>query len=504
MLADNQTDFVQLFEADGTVLYESPSMIQRRGFAALGNLVDRIAQSRSLINHPDDREEALRTFRELVQTAAENVRYTFRHVLPSGEISWFEALARAITDAQGKTEKVLVVSRDITERKLAENALLEARQQADEANAAKSQFLARVSHELRTPLNAVLGYGYLLERSQLNQEQSEQIGQINASSRYLLGLISDVLDLSKIEAGELELAPSDFSLHMVLKNVLDQVRADADPKGLALVLDAPDIPDAVHGDAQMLQQMLLNYLSNAVKFTERGQITLRVRVEPEQVLHFEVQDTGAGIAPDKLSELFQPFHQLQTDKRGTGLGLEITRRMAELMGGEVGVRSELGAGSTFWFSVPLQWQEQQAQAQAQAQDVSEQLRARFAGTQILVADDDLINQALMRALLNRVGLEVDIAEDGVRAVELATAQHYPMVLMDLQMPNMGGMQATREIRKLAGWEQIPIIALTADVFAETRQACFEAGMTDFLTKPLDADRLYLKMLGLLSAPLAAD
>ena len=166
--------------------------------------------------------------------------------------------------------------------------------------------------------------------------------------------------------------------------------------------------------------------------------------------------------------------------------------------------SEPGVGSCFWFSVPLQWQEQQAQAQAQAQDVSEQLRARFAGTQILVADDDLINQALMRALLNRVGLEVDIAEDGVRAVELATAQHYPMVLMDLQMPNMGGMQATREIRKLAGWEQIPIIALTADVFAETRQACFEAGMTDFLTKPLDADRLYLKMLGLLSAPLAAD
>jgi len=350
LLAENQTDFLHLISAEGLVLYESPSVRKLFGDAYPLN---RPIGGEPSIFHPDDRERLRRSFAGLLK-AGEGPPLVGRWLLPSGKVWWVEVRGKIIADDQGRPKQVLLSTRNITDRKLAEDALLEARQQADEANAAKSQFLARVSHELRTPLNAVLGYSYLLEQSPLSDEQAEQVKQINSSSRYLLGLISDVLDLSKIEAGEMLLTASDFSLHKVLRQVLDQVRVRSDAKGLQLQLQASDVPDAVHGDAQMLQQMLLNYLSNAVKFTEQGQVTLRVTAEAEQVLRFEVHDTGQGIAPERLGELFRPFQQLQVDRRGTGLGLEITRRMAELMGGQVGVSSEPGVGSCFWFSVPLQ------------------------------------------------------------------------------------------------------------------------------------------------------
>jgi CheY-like chemotaxis protein len=253
--------------------------------------------------------------------------------------------------------------------------------------------------------------------------------------------------------------------------------------------------------------VLLNYLSNAVKYTEHGSITVRVRVQAgapgdrELLLRVEVQDTGSGIAPDKLDGLFKAFSQVMPDKRGTGLGLEISRRLVELMGGEVGVQSRLGEGSCFWFAVPVQRVQQQATngSASESSDTSEgdtlvQLRARHRGKKILVADDDLINQTLMEDLLEEAGLIAQIADDGAQALEMARAAHYPVVLMDLQMPNMDGMEATRAIRQLAGWQQVPIVALTADVFTETREACLAAGMTMFLGKPVEPDQLYPLLL----------
>ncbi|MEK9775053.1 MAG: ATP-binding protein, partial [Quisquiliibacterium sp.] len=381
-------------------------------------------------------------------------------------------------------------------------------------NQAKTRFLAKVSHELRTPLNAVLGYGYLLGQSGLDAKQAEQLGQIVRSSQHLLRLISDVLDLSRIEAGQqtVELAP--FSLTEVLDGAMNAVRPQARQRNNALISEKlPNLPRKLMGDAALIEQVLLNLLSNAVKFTEQGRITLRVSQEPAQPwppgavwLRIEVQDTGVGIAPDKLDGLFQAFSQVMPDRRGTGLGLEISRQLIELMGGKVGVQSQPGRGSCFWFTVPLAQAPTEASPPESApgtaphEDALEQLRARHRGANILVADDDPINQQLMILLLERAGLAAQIADDGERALQMARAELYPVAILDLQMPELDGIEATRAIRQLPQWQRVPIVALTADVFTETRQACLAAGMTEFLGKPVQPEILYPLLLQLLDKP----
>jgi PAS domain S-box-containing protein len=433
LLADNQTDFVQLFDRDGRVLYDSPSIIRMFGDHYTADR--RFGEGLSLI-HPDDKTRLQREVAELARQGGEKL-LEFCWALPDGDVRWVEAGFRTITDNTGQVVNLLEVARDITQRKQAELQREAALQQARIANEAKSQFLARVSHELRTPLNAVLGYGYLLGKTRLDAKQSAQLDQIVRSSQHLLGLISDVLDLSRIEAGEQSFTSAQFSLGELIDGAMAAVRPAADGRAIALRYEnAPQLPDAWIGDARLIEQVLLNYLSNAVKFTERGSVTLRVREQAgapgddRLLLRVEVQDTGSGIAPDKLDGLFKAFSQVMPDKRGTGLGLEITRRLVELMGGEVGVQSRLGEGSCFWFTVPLQRVRQQAtNASAPAiydtsdDDALEQLRARHGGTKILMADDDLINQDLMEILLEQAGLVAQIADDGAQALEMARAAH---------------------------------------------------------------------------------
>jgi two-component system sensor histidine kinase/response regulator len=505
LLADNQTDYVHLWGADGSRLYDSPSFVRLLGDRY--SPIRSFSQAGTTLIHPEDRAFARRVFDEVVADGKQR-RIEFRWVLPSGELRWVEVTTHGIFGSNGVVDKVLGVSRDITERKQVELQRETAFEQARMASEAKSQFLAKVSHELRTPLNAVLGYGYLLGKTRLDAKQSAQLQHILRSSQHLLGLISDVLDLSRIEAGEQRFTPAQFSLAALIESALAAVRPAADGRAIALRYDnAPQLPDAWIGDARLIEQVLLNYLSNAVKYTEHGSITVRVRVQAgtpgdrELLLRMEVQDTGSGIAPDKLDGLFKAFSQVMPDKRGTGLGLEISRRLVELMGGEVGVQSRLGEGSCFWLAVPLQRVQQQATngSAPASSDTSEgdtlvQLRARHRGKTILVADDDLINQTLMEDLLEEAGLIAQIADDGAQALEMARAAHYPVVLMDLQMPNMDGMEATRAIRQLAGWQQVPIVAWTADVFTETREACLAAGMTMFLGKPVEPDQLYPLLL----------
>ena len=509
LITDHQTDFVQLWNTDGTLVYDSPSLLRLRHedhFKVRG-----AGDPATTLIHPDDRERLREVFQSL--TTGGQARYEARWILPSGEMRWVEGTGRAILGPDGQVEKVLTVNRDITDRKLAEQQREQALEQARIASEAKSQFLARVSHELRTPLNAVLGYGYLLSQSALDATQAAQLQQIVSSSKHLLGLISDVLDLSRIEAGQQRVNPAPFSLKVLLNNVLDAVRPAADARGIALLgEDTRDLPDQWIADEGLIRQALLNFLSNAVKFTERGQVRLLVRapIVGGQRLRFEVHDTGPGIAPDKLGALFQAFSQLAQDARGTGLGLEITRRIVEAMGGEVGVQSTPGQGSCFWFELELELQPGPTQALAQQPGsaepmpqpasvpaAAESLRARHAGTTVMVAEDDPISQALMTILLEEVGLNAELANDGAEALALAEAGQYALVLMDRQMPGMDGLEATRAIRRLPGWQQAPIVALTADALTETRDACLAAGMTSFLTKPVDADQLYSALLELL-------
>ena len=517
LIADNQTDFIELFDRSGKTLYNSPSLIRVRGRSRVDEkLMPDLAYT---LTHPDDRQKVADGFTKILATGEEHM-VEIRKVFPSGELRWVETKGVPIRGADGRIEKVLAVSRDITDRKLAEQQREQAVEQARFANEAKSRFLAKVSHELRTPLNAVTGYGYLLGKTGLDTRQSVYLEQIRASSQQLLGLISDVLDLTRIEAGQQSVTPVPFTLGALLDSTLDVVRPAAQASGIELVCDdTRHLPQQLVGDEGLIKQALLNFLSNAVKFTERGQVRLQVRaladgpaIGGSSDLRFEVHDTGAGIAQDRLGELFQPFAQLQADKRGSGLGLDITRRIVELMGGEVGVHSTLGQGSCFWFSVPLELEHLQSAQAPTAQSLTPQaaeespgelavqaLSARHAGKPILVAEDDIINQALMRLMLERAGLEVAIADDGEQVLQMARTGHYAAVLMDLQMPQMDGTEATRAIRQLPGWQQVPIAALTADVFTETREACLAAGVNEFLGKPVDADKLYPWLLRMLDA-----
>ncbi len=426
------------------------------------------------------------------------------------------SMVAPIKQADGAITRYLGIREDITEQKklavelenhrhhleqLVERRTLqlsEAQQRAEAANQAKSAFLANMSHEFRTPLNAILGFTQLLQLTSLQPGQMEHLTRIDEASGHLLSIINDVLDMSRIEVGKLTIEQTDFNLPTIFEQVQSLLKAQCRTKGLLMEVELDHELGWLSGDPTRLRQALLNYAANAVKFTELGTVTLRARKlqqEGERVLvRFEVQDSGIGIEPDKLADLFLAFEQgdISTTRKygGSGLGLTITRRLARMMGGEVGVQSEPGRGSTFWFTAALE----RAHVSAPIKKVSALTTARHGHAHILLADDNDINRQVVVAMLQRVdGLTVDTAPNGRVALEMVRDGTYDLILMDIQMPEMDGLDATRMIRSIARHKHLPILALTAAVFEEDRQDCLRAGMNDFIAKPMKLDDLLAKI-----------
>lgn len=371
---------------------------------------------------------------------------------------------------------------------------------AQELDKLKTRFFANMSHEIRTPMNAIMGITYLLKRSNPTPEQVERLDKIALASRHLLSIINDILDFSKIESGAMVLEENTFPISSVIDHTRSLIEDAAHAKGLVISVDYDACPHWLVGDQTRLRQAMLNFASNAVKFTDHGRIDLKCMLHekgPDSVvIRFEVADTGIGIAPEVIPELFQAFKQADASTTrqygGTGLGLAITQKLATLMGGEVGVESTLGQGSRFWFTARLKLGEQVFDRVVG--NAEQELLSHHGGARILLVEDDAINQEIARVLLSEAGMQVTLANNGQEAVDWARANPFDLVLMDIQMPVMDGIEATQQILKLPGRQGVPVLALTANIFDEDRRRCREAGMVDLIGKPVDPLELFATIL----------
>ena len=452
------------------------------------------------ITHPDDLTAAMAQMGRLDAGEIPSFQMDARFLKPDGSQVWVRRTVAPVQMEAGSSSMLLCMVQDISQQKQAELDLLAAKEAAEQASRAKGDFVANMSHEVRTPMNAVLGFLDILADTRLDAEQRTLVAKVQKSSKALLRILNDILDHSKLDAGAVELELAPFELDEVLRDATELLALTASAKGLELVLDVPpELPRCYRGDALRLGQVLLNLLGNAVKFTERGSVQLAVRAQGETEdgrsrLRFEVRDSGIGMTAEQVERLFRPFVQADnsTTRRfgGTGLGLTIAKRLVELMGGEIGVDSQPGQGTTFWFSVPLAAAtEEPTPALAKPAPPATRQADSIRGARLLLVEDNPTNQEIALSLLGRMGLQVTVANHGREALEQLAGQRFDLVLMDLQMPVMDGFEATAAIRATDWGRQLPIVAMTAAAFDDDRRRVLDAGMNDFVSKPVDSRRL---------------
>ncbi len=495
MLAENMTDLIVRYDAETRISFASPA-----GGALLGRDPRSLAQtSIADLVHPEDRAAVIAKLSawDLSEDVHSGIECRLAHA--NGEWVWVEANACRVLDGDGDEGSIAVI-RDFRQRKQAQDRITAAmdtadvaRRQAESANQAKSDFLAAMSHEIRTPLNSIIGFtGLMLDNKGLGGDLRHQTEIVRSSGAALLTVINDILDFSKIEAGKIEIESVPFAPRALFANVMSIVRGTALAKNLDIVANIdPALPDGLAGDQARIQQVLLNLLNNALKFTAQGSVTLNVRVEradhDNARLRLSVIDTGVGIEKSKHDRLFKRFSQadasVSREFGGSGLGLAICKRLVELMGGEIGVFSEKGRGSCFWFNLSLP----RAKVDLAAEVAPE--GAVAATGRLLLVEDIEVNQLLARTILEADGHRVDVVASGEAAIAAVKAASYDMVLMDVQMPGMGGVAATQAIRALPGKAALPIVAMTANVLAEQVREFREAGMDDHVGKPINRAEL---------------
>jgi PAS domain S-box-containing protein len=438
--------------------------------------------------HPEDREQALELWQARLADGAP-FRCETRVVAPNGETLWAFSGADLFADDKGRPQRLLGVLKNITDRKRSEDQVTRARDAAEAASRAKSEFLANMSHEIRTPLNGVMGVAAALSRTELSAAQEEMVGLIRTSGQTLEAILSDLLDLARIESGKLDLKSEPFALNASLQAIADLFRPLAADKGLAFDLDIDPSADAwFEGDAMRLRQVTGNLLSNAIKFTTRGSVSLRAFVD-DGVLALAVRDTGIGFDASFKARMFERFEQADGSitRRfgGTGLGLAISSQLAGIMGGDLTAESEPGKGAVFILTLPLvQVAEPEATFVAAPAD---SLQAR--APRVLLAEDHAVNRRVVQLLLEPAGVELTSVENGAEAVEALAAGSFDLVLMDMQMPVMDGLTAIRAIRATET-RRTPIWALSANALPEHVRASAEAGADGHLTKPISAEALF--------------
>jgi PAS domain S-box-containing protein len=497
LLADNATDIIATYGLDGMFRYISPAIEGVMGYRP----EELVGRPFTRFMHPDDVGRLRRAFVAYAKAGpgAPSPRVPYRGLRKDGQTVWLEAHPKVIRDAEGRPVEFQDVVRDVSETKALEDELIAARDVAEAGARTKSEFLANMSHELRTPLTSVIGFSGLLQGSpNLPEAERKYADRIATASEALLSVINDILDYSKLEAEAVDLEPQAFNPRAMAEGAVAIVETQCQAKGLTLetMIDA-DLPGALMGDEGRLRQVALNFLSNAVKFTTSGTVRLDVTTAGDR-LRLAVTDSGIGIAPDKIDTLFDRFTQADASTTrvygGTGLGLAISQRLIEMMGGEIGADSRPGEGSTFWFEVPMH----EAVAGVEAAGADDLVVD--AGLKILMADDAAPNRELVTAILGGLGLALDTVCNGAEAVEAARTGAYDLILMDVHMPVMDGLDATRAIRAMGGATgRTPIIALTANVQPEQVVRCREAGMDGHVGKPIQISEL-LAAMATASAP----
>jgi PAS domain S-box-containing protein len=491
---------IVITDIHGTIEYVNPNFSQLTGYS----YDEAIGQNPRILKSGNTPPEV---FENLWQTiaAGETWEGDVQNKSKDGTLFWEHATISALRDVNGVITHYLAVKENVTEKRVIMQQLTTAKEQAEAANLAKSQFLATMSHEIRTPMNGVIGMTGLLQETELTEEQTEYTEIIRKSGENLLTIINDILDFSKIEAGKIDLEILDFDLRTTLEDTADLFDQRVADKGLELICRIdPLVPSYLRGDPGRLRQIITNLVGNSIKFTRQGEVVISAKLSSELdsvvTLLFEIQDTGIGIPPERLEAVFAPFTQVDgsTTRKygGTGLGLSICRQLVELMGGEIGVTSGYGTGSTFWFTARFEKQPDQTYKVAPVSPGtgvrSTVVECIKPGIRILLAEDNIINQKVAQNILGKLGYKADVVADGNEAVRALELINYDLVLMDCQMPEMDGFEATTMIRNPHSKvfnHKVPIIAMTANAMQGDREKCLEAGMDDYLSKPVKKGEL---------------